>query len=136
MGQPANFNPKQIIMSFLNVQIQGYAEGTFCKVEKNEDAHKLYIGSDGEGAFCETNNESGTITFRLAATSKSNAFLSAAYNAKAGGVVQVKDLNGGSLFFSSYGKIKKFTPIEYSNEITSNEWVIEAASLLSNALGN
>ncbi len=70
------YDPQLMSMVVGGLPIVGIADGTFIKAERNEDAFKQYIGTDGEAVRARQLNISGKITFTLKQTSPSNDNLS------------------------------------------------------------
>jgi hypothetical protein len=128
------YDPGRVIVSFLGINITGYAKGTFIKAERNEDTYSLMVGAGGETARSRSRNRSGKVTITLMSSSPTNDYLSAAAAADevAGtgvGPLQIKDLNGTSLVHGANGWIVKPAPLEEGEEITNREWVIEVDEL-------
>lgn len=59
------FDPKKVIAVIGGIVVEGYAEGTFIEVTRNEDDHTYSGGSDGKGTFNINPNKSGTIKVTL-----------------------------------------------------------------------
>jgi hypothetical protein len=77
-GMPGDtYDPLLVAMVFAGIPIVGLADGTFIKIERNEDDWKDYAGTDGEVAWARQHDKRGTVTFTLKITSPSNAELSA-----------------------------------------------------------
>lgn len=77
-GMPGDtYDPLLVAMVFGGAPIVGIAEGTFIKIERNEDEWKDYAGTDGEVAWARQHDKRGTVTFTLKITSPSNDDLSA-----------------------------------------------------------
>ena len=77
-GMPGDtYDPLLVAMTFGGVPIVGLADGTFIKIERNEDEWKDYAGTDGEVAWARQHDKRGTVTFTLKITSPSNDDLSA-----------------------------------------------------------
>jgi hypothetical protein len=124
------YDPAQIAMSIAGIPIEGIAEGTFVKVERNTETWKLKIGSGGEGARAKSNDKSGKFTFTLMQTSITNDALSALAKLDEEsnngiGAVLLKDLGGRTLCEAGTGWIQKPADVELSNEILGREWVVE-----------
>lgn len=128
------FDPKQVALIFGGQIMEGFGEGTFIAVDRNEDAFALAIGSDGSGTRTKTNNRSGTFTLTLQQSSPSNDVLSAfalSDEASNGGIFTglMKDNSGRSINAGETCWIKKFPTQEMSNETSNREWVIETDNL-------
>lgn len=137
------YDPKSVIISVGTFVLEGFADGTFVTVERNEDSFTLQVGSDGEAVRSKSNNQSGRITAQLLQSSPANDLLSALHatdeNSPSGdGIVPVivKDLNGTSLYTAQHAWIVKGPSAEYGREATAREWVIETNKLIANYGGN
>ena len=64
-------DPKNILFLYAGAIIEGFADGSFVKVEYNTDAMNLSVGADGVGARGKSNNRSAKITLRLMPNSPS-----------------------------------------------------------------
>jgi hypothetical protein len=135
------YNPKKIELSFLGVPISGFADGTFVRVEYNEDQFTLMVGADGEAARAQSANKSGRITCTLMQTSLSNDVFAAAAAAdqRSGlsiGPAFIKDSNGRMRASASEAWVVKHGAPEFGKEVGSREWIIECADLDLFAGGN
>lgn len=129
-----SFDPKQLAINCGGNPITGYAEGTFIDIERDEDAFNFTAGADGEGARAKINVQSATITLTLIQSSASNDILSAfalADELTNSGLfpLLVKDNNGRSLYAAETAWVQKFAKSEFSNDVTSREWVIRTDKL-------
>lgn len=129
-----NYDPADIIATFLGSLIIGFAEGTFVRVERNEDSFTLKVGSQGDATRSRNRNKSGTITFTLMQSSPSNDVLSNAaladeLDGSGIGVAQVKDLNGTSLALGATAWVRKRPAGEWGKEAGNREWVLETDNL-------
>ncbi len=125
-----SYDPKQVLIIVGGVPMQGFADGSFATIERDEDAFTKIVGSDGEVSRAKSNNKSGLLTLTLHATSPSNDVLSGFASLDElsnSGVVPVfvKDNSGRSVFVSAEGWVRRLPSSEYSNEITNREWAID-----------
>jgi hypothetical protein len=130
------YSADQVALIAVGVPISGYAPGTFITVERNEDSFSLSVGSDGDACRSRTKNFSGKITFTLLQSSNSNLLLSALANADERSPLgdsiapsTIKDLTGTTLVTAEKSWLVKPANVEYSNEITNREWVVETNEL-------
>lgn len=137
------YDAKQVLITLGAIPISGFADGSFVKIENNEDAFTLQIGTDGEGTRSRTNNDSATVTFTLMQSSLSNDLLSALHNLDktlpgGGGIVPllIKDLSGRSLYLAQTAWIKKRPSAEFGREAGPREWVVETDKLIPFDAGN
>lgn len=114
--------------------ISGFADGTFIKLERNQQAFQLKMGTDGEGTRAKSNDNSGKVTITLMQSSASNDDLSSFAQADAlanAGVFPmfIKDGSGSTIAASVTAWIQKLPDSEFSNEAQSRVWVIETDNL-------
>lgn len=136
------YDPKDVTITFGNAGVlSGYADGTFVSIDFNEEFYTLQIGSDGEGTRSKTNNLSARVTVSLMQDSPSNDALSTILLTDlASNLVlhsmQIKDLNGTSLFNAEKMYIVKPPTSEFAREATGREWVFETDSMTFNVGSN
>ena len=121
-----DYNPKNVSVIVGGHTVQGYAEGAFVKFAQNEDTYNLTKGSDGEGARAQSSDDSGRMTIMLMQTSESNDVLSALHNAGSQVPCLIRDFNGTTLVSCVTGWVIRNPDIEFSNEITTREFIIES----------
>lgn len=124
------YDPKQVSMIYAGQIIEGFAEGTFILAERNEDSANLQVGSQGDATRAISNNRGGRVTITLQQTSPSNGVFDAqrlAMELAGGGVAPMlcKDAGGLELFGGAKSWVVKPPPIEFSNEPTNREWILE-----------
>ncbi len=122
---------------------KGQADGEFLKIEQNEDAFTLQMGTDGEGTRSKTNNRSATLTVMLMQTADANDQLSAIHEVDKStpggpGVLPfiVKDNSGRALYMAETCWIKKAPPVSFGREAGPREWIFETNSLVRVDGGN
>ncbi len=128
------YDPAQVALVFGGQIMEGFAEGTFISVERNEDAFSLTIGSDGSGTRTKSNNRSGIFTMTLNQSSPSNDVLSgfalSDERNNAGTFTGLtKDNSGRSINAAESCWVKKMATQEFSNGSSNREWVIETDNL-------
>ncbi len=129
-----HYNPKEIVVVFGEVILEGIADGSFVEIDQVEDAVQLYIGSDGKGTRAMSNNRAATVTLTVSQSSKSNELLSTLHELdrlSGAGVrsLLVKDLNGTSLYSAATAWIKKQPKATFSKGIETRQWTIETDDL-------
>lgn len=135
------YDPKDISAIFAGINIQGFADGTYINVERNEDAFSLAVGAQGEGTRVKNNNKSGRITFTLQQSSPSNAELDALATAdelsnSGTGPLLVRDNGGNDLHKGEVAWIVKKPVAAYAKELSNREWIIETDNLQSFSRGS
>lgn len=136
-----NYDPAQIIVSFKGVQLQGFAPGTFVRVERDEDTFGEQAGAGGDVVRVRSRNRMGKVTVILLQSSPSNDYLSARaaedeLTGIAYGEISLKNLNGATIVAGgSDAWIRKPAQIEYGAEVSNREWVFQVADLDLNVAG-
>ena len=137
------YDPSQVALVAVVVPVSGFAEGTFITAERNEDSFNLSVGSDGESCRTRSNNKSGRITFVLQQSAAVNVLLSAVINADeitpSGDSIApstVTDTTGTTIIFAENSWFVRPANVEYSNETSTREWIIETDNLVMNIGGN
>ena len=132
----STYDPSQVVVTFGELRITGYADGTVIKVERDEDRYTKKIGVDGETGRTRNNNRGGTIEVTLLQTSASNLALSAKATADddaPGGLppepLVVKDLEGNSLHVAAAAWIQKLPASEFAKELGQRTWIFGTGSL-------
>lgn len=128
------YDPAQVNIVFAGVPIDGFADGTFITVARDNPSYNLAIGSDGEGARAKSNDRSATITITLMQNSATNDLLSAVSLADeltgdGVGPFLMKDLSGRTLVGAETAWLEKPSDVEFAREITNREWVIKTDAL-------
>lgn len=136
-----NYDPKQITTIVGGKIISGFADGTFVKAERNEQAFNLKVGVDGEGTRAKNNNRSGKFTITLMQSSSSNDVLSAfalADEFSGGGAVPVllRDALGTTLCTALTAWVQKIADPENAKEVSTRTWVLETDEMLMFVGGN
>lgn len=137
------YDPDQISLSLGGIPIDGFADGEFCRIEKESAAFEDVVGSNGEVARSKTNDGRATVTFILLQTSDSNDLLSALHNADknapggAGvGALMIRDKHGRALHTAVEAWVSKEPDAVFDRTTTSREWTIRVANLMSFHGGN
>jgi hypothetical protein len=111
--------------------ITGFADGTFVKVTRDDDAFKKVVVADGEVSRSKSPNRGGSIEITLTQVSDSNAILGAMAlidDESGEGVVPVivKD-NLDYTAIGSKGWIKKLPDMERGKDMGNMTWTIDVA---------
>jgi len=128
------YDPAQVNIIFAGIPIEGYADGTFITVARDNPSWNSVVGSDGEGARAKSNDKSGTITITLMQSSIANDALSALsivdeQSNDGIGPFLIKDLSGRTLCAAETAWIEKPADAEFAREISNREWVIKTDAL-------
>ncbi len=128
------YSPSKIQVIIAGNVMSGFAEGTFVGAEREDDAFTKHVGADGEVGRTQSANKSGEVTLTLAQYSASNDVLSSlaiADELTASSIfpVIIKDSGGTTILFSGEGWVRKLPAVEFSDEITDREWVLDMAKM-------
>lgn len=128
------YNPADVIITFAGVVIDGFEDGTFLTIGRNNDSFADGTGSDGEGWRAKSNDKSGIATLTLLQMSASNDALSAIHaldEASGDGIgpLLVKDNSGRSLYSAETAWLQKPADGEFARTKSSREWVIKTDDL-------
>lgn len=111
--------------------VSGFAEGTFVTVARNSETFEMYTGADNTNTRIYKPNTSCMVTISLAQTSNSNDILSALYlqdvatrNSTGLFALTVKDTSGRSLFSASQAYIATVPDAEFSDSMSTRDWVV------------
>jgi hypothetical protein len=134
------YDPANVVITWGNNLIQGYAKNTFIKASRSEDAFSMDVGADGEVSRARNRNRTGTVEVTLGQWSQSNDVFSAGALADelTGTGVQpllIKDLFGTTLLEAPHAWVKKRADIEFGREQGDRVWVLDCDLLLGNIGG-
>jgi len=128
------YDPKLVLISFGEVAITGFADGSFVSVDRDEDAFTKVVGAGGDVVRTRNRNRSGSVTVTLLHSAPENDLLSgiARLDETLGtGVrpVMVKEANGTTIIAAQNGWIRKLPTTEYAKESGTREWVLDVDAL-------
>lgn len=134
-----NYDPDGIIVTVNAIPVQGFAPGTFVRVERDEDTFTEQVGAGGDVVRVRNRNRMGKVTITLLQSSPTNDQLSLMHRADeltAPGVVStgvgqvmVKELNGATVAGGANAWVRKPPQIEFGAEASNREWVIQVADM-------
>lgn len=130
------YDPANVKLVVGTTLVEGFAEGSFCNLEFNEDLFSLQVGSDGESARSKKNNMSGRLTIRLMPGAAANIPLGIQLNADralGAGIAPFKltDLSTGTTFSAANSWIVKDPGHDFQTEAQAKEWVIESDNIVT-----
>lgn len=138
------YDADQVSVAIAGIPIDGgYADGEFVRIENNEDAFTMVVGTDGKVTRSKTNNHTATVTLILMQSATANAALSALYNIDinapngAGiGPLLIADQGGTALYTAAKCWIQKPPNVSFDRAATPREWVIAVEKLIRLDGGN
>ena len=128
------YNSGEVSIIFAGIPFEGFADGTFVTIARNNPSFNDLVGSDGEGARAASNDKSGTVTVTLMQTSLTNDELSAIAlldELTGDGVAPllVKDNSGRTVASAETAWLEKPADAEFGREISNREWVFKTDNL-------
>jgi|SRR3712207_6494667 len=133
MVKPFDFNLVNLILTTDSGQyyVQGFANGSKIKAERNTDKYVPHVGAKGDTTYARSNDNSGTITFTLKTDSDSNKVCNNLSKGDTTFDVQIVDGNDSSKSHAGGTDcvIMKPAPYERGAEIDGEEWTIAVPNL-------
>lgn len=137
MNSSSYYSLDSVVVLVAGIEISNYsAEGDSIIIEFMQDNFTETVGNDGNVVINKNLNQTGTFTFNLMQTSKSNAVLSGIWSAAYNGVfstvpVAITDLDGKSLFASAESWIIKMPSANYGKTANNRQWQLRSSKLQS-----
>lgn len=134
MSYTKTHDPRQIIISALGIDWIGPADGVFASIDPPADGFKTEVGAQGDVVRLLSADNRHMLEITLQAASPTNDLADAYYDADRAGdttldrSVQIKDLNGTSVFSSDSGWLMNKPKTEHGTEGGTRVWKIECAS--------
>jgi hypothetical protein len=129
-----DYDPLKVVLTIGGVAIEGYADGTFITVARNNQMWTLQSGASGETARSKSNDRSGTVEIVLMQTSMSNDLLSGKVKADEltnGGkfLLGIDDEHGKTLVAGLESWVQQQPSTEFAKELSERTWIIETGDL-------
>jgi hypothetical protein len=118
----ATFSPQQTVATFGAITAQGEMDGEFFTAKFRTAAIELHVGSKGFTTFVESADLTGEVTWMLSQESPTNRELSLAFAAKLPQMLQMEDLNNGTLVTGPNARIESHAEIKRGNKVVGLEW--------------
>jgi hypothetical protein len=124
-----SFDPAKIAVIIGGVEIQGFSDGTFVRIDAGGVDWETVMGADGDVVRVKKQNRLHTLTLTLLQTSPSNDVLSAwrvLDKATLEGAVAavVRDLNGSTVISADYAYITEVPTGAFGDGIEKRVWGI------------
>jgi hypothetical protein len=124
------YDAKKVKVIVGGIPLSGYADGTFIKIERDNDLFTKVVGADGITSRSKSNDRGGTAVLTLKQTSPSNDILSAFHltdELTNAGIfpLLVQDMSGRSTFISATAWIKKLPSSEFGKDLGNREWTFD-----------
>jgi len=136
-----DYDPKKVTINLGGHIAQGFADGSFVSISRNNQSFNLVSGAGGEVARAKSQDKSGTIELTLMQTSETNDFLSGKMIADEGPTSAGKfafgliDANGTTVVAATEVWVQQPPTVEYGKELGDRVWTLEAGELLFNVGG-
>jgi hypothetical protein len=129
----STYDPKEVVVTFGAIPLDGYADGTFVEVAPAGEAFTRHVGADGEVSRSKSNDNTHDVTLTLKQSSLSNQVLSAANKAdritgRAMMPLSITDLNGGTLYFWPQAWVE-VPSWGFAKEQTDRAWVFHTGQV-------
>jgi hypothetical protein len=135
VSQVNQYDPNNNIVTFCSVLIQGFADGTYIEVERDEDGWSKQKGSQGDTTWVRNRNRGGKITVTLMAGSPTNDALNliAQQDELLGtgvGPASVREIGGTTFVRATFARIQKRPAITRSKDGSHTvQWIFDCADL-------
>ena len=123
MANVTQYNAKDCVITVDNVYITGLGE-TMVTGEKDEEFFSTSVGAQGDVVVNETNNELGTITLAVQATSPQKAYLINLAKSRAIFPIWAVNKSIGERMGGTKASIKKYPSMEQGTEAGEREFEI------------
>ena len=136
-----DYDPKKVTVSLGGINAEGFADGTFVSISRNNQTWSTVSGASGEVSRSKSNDFSGTIELTLMQTSKTNDWLAAKLLADEGpdnagkfafGLI---DANGTTIIGATECWVQQPPTVEYGKELGDRVWTLEAGNLQMQIIG-
>lgn len=120
------YSPRNITLQVGSRVIQGFHDSEFIRTERNnEDDFTVFAGAQGDFAFVENLDRSGSIVFTLQQNARDNVYLSNLIESKS--VFPVRLVHNGpfkELVVATTAMVGRRPRKSFSQEYAGREWVI------------
>lgn len=136
------YDPSSVILSIAGLYtVEGYADGTFIKISKDEKPFVYHKAMDGNLARLYRKDDTYSIKLMLVQSSPSNNVLAALHtidlSAQIGTFpIMFQDCSGTAMLYSSQAWIEYLPDIDFSKNIEVREWSIRCTNAVYVPGGN
>lgn len=130
-----SYSPKDVTVSWNNVPITGFAEGTFITMKRATESKKKTVGSQGDVCLTMSADRTGEIEITLMQTAPSNNTLAGLLNAEeitripTVGVLTISDPSGSALALSKNAFLMSYPNVDFSDDSTERVWMFGCEDL-------
>jgi hypothetical protein len=136
------YDPDKVFLSWMGINITGFAGETFINAARAEDGYSMQVGSQGEVCRIRNLNRTGTVEVTLMHSSPINDFLDALATVDEetgiGGVGPLtgRDDNGNMKIRSTYTWVQKKPDVKRGKDAETVVWIFSCAKLELAPRGN
>jgi hypothetical protein len=130
-----DYDPKKLTINIGVAHIaQGFADGTFVTVSRNNQSWTVVNGASGEAARSKSNDRSGTIELTLLQTSITNTVLTQHQSndelLNSGKFpFSLIDANGTTVLIAAEAWVQQPPSVEYGKELGDRVWTLESGDI-------
>jgi hypothetical protein len=131
-----DYDPYKVAITINGQIVEGYADGTFISVSRNNQTWTVQSGASGEAARSKSNDRTGTVELTLMQTSAFNDVLSGLFFADETGTLNagkflftLTDQNGSTLLGADQMWVQQPPTVEYGKELGDRVWTLETGNL-------
>jgi len=135
-----DYDPKKVSIHIAGQPVEGFADGTFVAINRNNQTWTVQSGAGGEYARAKSNDRTGTVELTLMQTSQTNDVLSGLLDAdeadNAGKFsFALTDVNGNTLISSTDMWVQQPPAVEFGKELSDRVWTLETGNLIYASIG-
>lgn len=133
-----DYDPLKVSISINGQFVEGFADGTFISVSRNNQTWTVASGASGEAARSKSNDRTGTVELTLMQTSAFNNILSGLFFTDEGSLNAGKfafsliDTNGGEggvNIIADQMWVQQPPTVEFGKELGDRVWTLETGNL-------
>jgi hypothetical protein len=130
----ADYDASKVVIAFGEVIIDGFADGDFITIARDNPSFTNETGADGQGVRSASNDKRGTVTLTLQQTSLANTQLAAIVKSDELGLLgkrpfACRDLLGTTVATAGSMWIEKPADTTFGRESGTREWVLKTNNL-------
>ena len=135
-----DYDPKKVAVTINGQLVEGFADGTFITVTRNNQSWSVASGASGETARMKSNDKSGTVELTLMQTSAFNDILSGLFGAdELNGAGKFSfaliDENGSTNLGATEMWVQQPPTVEYGKELGDRVWTLESGEITYLSIG-
>ncbi len=131
-----DYDPLKVAITINGQTVEGFADGTYISVSRNNQSWTVQSGASGETARAKSNDRSGIVELTLMQTSAFNDILSGLFFSDEGElnagkfVFALIDQNGNTNLAADQMWVQQPPTVEFGKELGDRVWTLETGSLL------